>query len=66
LLTARQNLAQLGIESIAQRILQLVIEHNPLLSNQFSDISVVSRYTSNGIQNEILATLADMVREQPS
>jgi hypothetical protein len=76
LLTATQNLAQRGHrehDSDAgdnpgnfRKILQLIIRHDPVLLNRFSisDSSVVSRYTSKDIQNEIFATLADMVREQ--
>ena len=63
LLTATQNLAQRGHREHSselgsnpgnfRKILQLVIKHDTLPSNRFSDNSVVSRYTGNDIQNEI-------------
>ena len=47
-----------------RKILQLVLRHDLSLSNRFPDSGVVTRYTSKDIQNEIWATLSDMVREQ--
>ena len=44
--------------------MQLVARHDPAISARFMDGSVLTRYTSKKIQNEILATLADMVRDE--
>jgi len=72
LLTAIQNLAQRGHrENLAtddnpgnfKKILQLVVQHDKTISDRFNCDSVVTRYTSKDIQNEILSVMADMVRE---
>ena len=74
LLTATQNIAQRGhrehnlsVEDNPgnfRKILDLVVRHDVELSNRFFDGVVITRYTSKEIQNEILFTMADMVREQ--
>lgn len=74
LLTCTQNIAQRGHrESLSdvtvnpgnfRKILQLVIQHNPTLKARFLEDNVVNRYTSKDIQNEILLTMANMVRDQ--
>ena len=74
LLTATQNMAQrchrenLNIENVnpgnLKKKLQLVARHGPAISARFMDGSVLTRYTSKKIQNEILATLAAMVRDE--
>ena len=72
LLTATQNLAQRGHRELLndigknpgnfKKLLTLVVRHDPALSARFLDGETVTRYTCPTIQNEILATLADMVR----
>lgn len=72
LLTAVQNVAQRGHrenDAAANRgnfkeILSLVVRHDSTLSARFYEGSLVSRYTCHEIQNEILATLARMTRDQ--
>ena len=73
LLTATQNIAQRGHREHStslgenpgnfRKILQLLTKHDSSMCNRFSDGNVVTRYTSKDIQNEMLATLSDMVRE---
>jgi hypothetical protein len=74
LLTATQNIAQRGHRETNfgigdnpgnfRKILQLVMRHDKTVSERFMDGSLAKRYTSKDIQNEILDTLAEMVREQ--
>jgi len=74
LLTVTQNIAQRGHREHNlcagdnpgnfRRIFELVVRHDSTLSSRFSDGSRVTRYTSKDIQNEIISTMADMVREQ--
>ena len=74
LLTATQNIAQRGHRDSEsgvglnvgnfRKLLHLAVRHDSVLSSRFLNNDVVTRYTSSNIQNEILATLADMVREQ--
>ena len=73
LLTATQNMAQRGHRENLnfknvnpgnlKKKLQLVAR-NPAISARFMDGSDLTRYTSKKIQNEILATLTDMVRDE--
>src|SRR6218665_1130209 len=74
LLTATQNLAQRGHRETAaglgenpgnfRKILDLVIRYDISISERFKTGSLVNRYTSKDIQNEILITIADMIRDQ--
>jgi hypothetical protein len=74
LLTASQNIAQRGHRETNaavgenpgnfKKILKLVTKNDKTISERFCDGSLASRYTSKDIQNEILATLGDMVRDQ--
>lgn len=72
LLTAAQNVSQRGHrendsssnEGNFKAILNLVVRHDPKISTRFRDSSLLSRYTSHDIQNEIFETLAAMMREQ--
>ncbi len=69
LLAAIQNIAQhgyrkhnLSIDDF-RKILELVVRYNKVLCNRFCDDSVITCYFSRDIQNEILSTTANMVRE---
>lgn len=74
LLTCTQNIAQRGHrESLSdvtvnpgnfRKILQLVVQHDPILQARFLDDNIVSRYTGRDIQNEIIVAMANMVRDQ--
>lgn len=74
MLTATQNLGQRGHRETNaglgenpgnfRKILELVIRHNTSISERFRVGPLTNRYTSKDIQNEILFTLSDMVRDQ--
>ncbi|XP_057199292.1 zinc finger MYM-type protein 1-like [Triplophysa rosa] len=70
LFTALQNISQRGhIETDASTnkgnflgIMELIAKHSPLIDKKLKAVGN-AKYTSNIIQNEILACLSDMVRE---
>ena len=72
-LKATQNISQRGHRENAMKnknpdnfwnILKFVAKHDPAIPSTFVDGSLLKRYASKQIQNEILSTSADMVRDE--